>query len=156
LTSLRSALVWGYGHYVVFAAAGAVGGGLAVAMDHAAHKSHLRDIAAGYPVALPVDLFLLIAWLLQVRPHQRRPRVLAYPGRGGARAGRAVRAGSGRGRGGRAGAARGVHGSDAGTPTQRFFMSRGTRPEQGERLGRDAVPSARQTPRRGVLSYVSV
>ena len=33
LTSLRKAIVWGYGHYVVFAAAAAVGAGLAVAVD---------------------------------------------------------------------------------------------------------------------------
>jgi low temperature requirement protein LtrA len=79
LTSLRAGLVWGYGHYVVFAAAGAVGGGLAVAMDHAAHNSHLSDVAAGYAVALPVALFLLSVWLLQIRPHQRGLRALTGP-----------------------------------------------------------------------------
>ena len=33
LTSLRKAIVWGYGHYFVFAAAAAVGAGLAVSVD---------------------------------------------------------------------------------------------------------------------------
>src|SRR5215211_3016523 len=33
LTSLRTAIVWGYGHYLVFAAAAAVGAGLAVNVD---------------------------------------------------------------------------------------------------------------------------
>ena len=41
LASLRTAIVWGYGHYVVFAAAAAVGAGLAVAVDQAAHHTKI-------------------------------------------------------------------------------------------------------------------
>jgi low temperature requirement protein LtrA len=79
LTSLRAAILWGYGHYVVFASAAAVGAGLAVAVDHAAHKAHVSDTAAGYAVALPVALYLLSVWVLQIRPHQRGLRQIPYP-----------------------------------------------------------------------------
>ena len=41
LTSLRKAFVWGYGHYFVFAAAAAVGAGLAVNVDYVAHHAKI-------------------------------------------------------------------------------------------------------------------
>jgi low temperature requirement protein LtrA len=69
LTSLRAGIVWGYGHYLVFASAAAVGAGLAVNVDHLAHHAAVgaRTAAAAYTV--PVALFLLAVWVLQVRPH---------------------------------------------------------------------------------------
>jgi low temperature requirement protein LtrA len=69
LTSLRAGIIWGYGHYLVFASAAAVGAGLAVNVDfltgHAAVSA--RTAAAAYTI--PVALFLLGVWALQVRPH---------------------------------------------------------------------------------------
>jgi low temperature requirement protein LtrA len=79
LTSLRAGIVWGYGHYVVFASTAAVGSGIAVAVDHDAHKAHISGVVAGYTVAVPVALFLLSVWALQVRPHVRGVRTVAYP-----------------------------------------------------------------------------
>jgi low temperature requirement protein LtrA len=64
LTNLRTAIVWGYGHYVVFAAAAAVGAGLAVAVDQAAHHATIGPVAAGAAVAIPVVLFLMCLWVL--------------------------------------------------------------------------------------------
>jgi low temperature requirement protein LtrA len=72
LTSLRSGIIWGYGHYLVFASAAAVGAGLAVNVDfltdHAAVGA--RTAAAAYTI--PVALFLLGVWALQLRPHHLR------------------------------------------------------------------------------------
>ena len=69
LTSLRIGFVWGYGHYLIFGSAAAVGAGLAVNVDlltdHAAVGA--RTAAAAFTV--PVALFLLAVWALQVRPH---------------------------------------------------------------------------------------
>src|SRR5918992_1539403 len=79
LTSMRVALFWGYGHYLIFASAAAVGAGLAVAVDHETHKAHLGGVAAGYAVAVPVAVYLFSVWLLHVRPHQRGPIGAAYP-----------------------------------------------------------------------------
>ena len=72
LTSNRAAFVWGYGHYFVFAAAAAVGAGLAVNVDYLAGASEAGATLAGAAVSVPVALFLLTVWLLHVRPHHVR------------------------------------------------------------------------------------
>lgn len=79
LTSQRVAYVWGYGHYVVFSSAAAVGAGLAVSVDHIRHAAHLSAVTAGYAVAVPVAAFLLSVWALHIRRHLRGPVVLAFP-----------------------------------------------------------------------------
>jgi low temperature requirement protein LtrA len=79
LTSQRTAYFWGYGHYLVFSSAAAVGAGLAVSVDHVRHAAHLSTVAAGYAIAAPVAVFLLSVWVLHIRPHLRGPTVLAFP-----------------------------------------------------------------------------
>ena len=74
LTNLRTAIVWGYGHYVVFAAAAAVGAGLAVAVDHATHHAKVGAATAGAAVAIPVAVYLLCLWFLHDRPEYRETR----------------------------------------------------------------------------------
>jgi low temperature requirement protein LtrA len=70
LESNRVAFVWGYGHLVIFAAAAAVGAGLAVTVDHATGVAHISASAAGAAVSVPVSLYLVMVWALQVRPHR--------------------------------------------------------------------------------------
>ena len=72
LTSFRKAIVWGYGHYLVFAAAAAVGAGLAVAVDQAAGRGTIGGVGAAFAVAIPVVVFLLCLWVLHHRPEYRR------------------------------------------------------------------------------------
>jgi low temperature requirement protein LtrA len=79
LTSLRTAIFWGYGHYFIFASAAAVGAGLAVSVDYDTHAAHVGGIVAGYAVAGPVAVFLLAVWVLHVRPHVRGLATVAYP-----------------------------------------------------------------------------
>jgi low temperature requirement protein LtrA len=62
LTSLRTSLVWGYSHFAVFASAAAVGAGLEEAVE--AHD-HI-----GWAIAVPVAVYVLGAWALQVRPRR--------------------------------------------------------------------------------------
>jgi low temperature requirement protein LtrA len=62
LTSLRTSIIWGYSHYLVFASAAAVGAGLEEAVE--AHD-HI-----GWAVAVPVAVYVLSAWALQVRPRK--------------------------------------------------------------------------------------
>jgi low temperature requirement protein LtrA len=69
LTSLRAAIVWGYGHYLVFASAAAVGAGLAVNVDAVTHHAAIGPRAAAASFTIPVALFLLAVWALQVAPH---------------------------------------------------------------------------------------
>ena len=79
LTSQRSAMLWGYGHYVIFGSAAAAGAGIAIAVDYQTHHAHISGVVAGYALAVPVALYLLSVWLLHIRPHQRGPLVVAYP-----------------------------------------------------------------------------
>jgi low temperature requirement protein LtrA len=60
LTSQRTAYLWGYGHYVVFAGVAATGAGLEVAVDAEEHTSHVSATAAGFAVAVPIVLVLLV------------------------------------------------------------------------------------------------
>jgi low temperature requirement protein LtrA len=79
LTTLRTSILWGYGHYFIFASAAAVGAGLAVAVDHDIHHTEISGTTAAYAVALPVAVYLLFVWLLHIRPHQSGPLLFAYP-----------------------------------------------------------------------------
>ena len=74
LTNLKTALVWGYGHYLVFGAAAAVGAGLAVNVDYATHHAEISAGAAGAAVAIPVAIFILCLWFLHDRPGYRQSR----------------------------------------------------------------------------------
>jgi low temperature requirement protein LtrA len=70
LTSLRAGIVWGYGHYLIFGSAAAVGAGLAVNVDSLTHHAAIGPRAAAAAFTIPVALFLLAVWALQVRPHR--------------------------------------------------------------------------------------
>ena len=67
LRSNRQAFLWGYGHYVVFASAAAIGAGLEVAVEQAVGKAHISTLAASAAVTLPTALYLLTVWLLHAR-----------------------------------------------------------------------------------------
>ncbi|MEZ5144632.1 MAG: low temperature requirement protein A [Acidimicrobiales bacterium] len=70
LASGRGVLAWGYGHYVVFASAAAVGAGLDVAVGHlasdhgAAEPGALTSTGVGLAVTIPVAVYVLAVWLL--------------------------------------------------------------------------------------------
>ncbi|MET9592654.1 low temperature requirement protein A [Streptomyces sp. NPDC006516] len=74
LTGLKAALLWGYGHYAVFASAAAVGAGLAVNVAHATGHGHLSDRAAAAAFTVPVAVFITLVWLLHHRAAQLRNR----------------------------------------------------------------------------------
>ncbi len=67
LTSLRRAFLWGYGHFVIFASAAAVGAGLGVAAEQATQPTAIGSVGAGAAVAVPVALYLLSLWVVHVR-----------------------------------------------------------------------------------------
>ncbi|MGV9213039.1 low temperature requirement protein A [Micromonospora sp. RB23] len=76
---LPYSLVWGYGHYFIFAAIAAVGAGLPVVVDHERHLAHVSGTTAAYAVAVPIAVFLLAVWVLHVRRQQHGAVVVAYP-----------------------------------------------------------------------------
>lgn len=67
LTGNRQAIPWGYGHFVIFASAAAIGAGLEVAVEHAVEHAHISTVAASAAVTVPAALFLLTVWLLHAR-----------------------------------------------------------------------------------------
>ncbi|POX65310.1 hypothetical protein C3492_01545 [Streptomyces sp. Ru62] len=67
LRSSRRAFVWGYGHYLVFASAAAIGAGLEVAVEQAVGKAHISTLSASAAVTLPTALYLLTVWALHAR-----------------------------------------------------------------------------------------
>jgi low temperature requirement protein LtrA len=71
LQARRLAFTWGYGHYLVFGAAAAVGAGFAVAIEHVVALSeqgqsdlHLGDLGAALGTSVPIAVFLLCMWVL--------------------------------------------------------------------------------------------
>ncbi|MFL5999337.1 MAG: low temperature requirement protein A [Streptomyces sp.] len=67
LRSSKQAFQWGYGHYLVFASAAAIGAGLEVAVEQAVGKAHISTLAASAAVTLPTALYLLTVWGLHSR-----------------------------------------------------------------------------------------
>ncbi|MFD1964700.1 low temperature requirement protein A [Pseudonocardia alni] len=68
LRAMPRALVHGYGHYLVFAAAGAFSAGIEVAVDVDTTATGLSAAAAGATLTVPVALFVLGVWALALRP----------------------------------------------------------------------------------------
>ena len=66
-SSLGSTLLWGYGHYGVFAAIAALGAGLEVVAVATERHTELSAAAAALCVAVPTAVYLLIAGPLQAR-----------------------------------------------------------------------------------------
>ncbi|UED83110.1 low temperature requirement protein A [Streptomyces profundus] len=71
LESSRQAFLWGYGHFLIFGAAAAVGAGLALNIDALTDEAELAPITAAASVTLPVAVYLVAVWALHLRPHHR-------------------------------------------------------------------------------------
>ncbi|MEU6344704.1 low temperature requirement protein A [Streptomyces sp. NPDC046977] len=71
LTTGVQSFVWGYGHYVIFGSAAAIGAGIEVVVEQAVHKAHISQTAAASAVTLPTALFLLMVWLIHSRRAKR-------------------------------------------------------------------------------------
>ncbi len=72
LSTLNSSLIWGYGHYFIFASIAAVGAGLNVAVEYDLREIHVSDALAGFALTVPVALFLIVVWVWHLR-HRHTP-----------------------------------------------------------------------------------
>ncbi|HEV8545964.1 MAG TPA: low temperature requirement protein A [Candidatus Limnocylindrales bacterium] len=70
--ALRWQILWGYGHYVIFAAIAALGAGLQVAADAVTDPRHLPSAGAALTVAIPAAVYLVAIGLLHWRGGQWR------------------------------------------------------------------------------------
>lgn len=64
---LGHTLLWGYGHFALFAAGAATGAGFAVMVELAAHHAHLSGQGAALSVAIPVAIYVATLWLIRDR-----------------------------------------------------------------------------------------
>ncbi|WP_225822384.1 low temperature requirement protein A [Streptomyces naphthomycinicus] len=67
LRSSKRAFIWGYGHYLVFSSAAAIGAGLEVAVEQTVGTAHISTLSASAAVTLPTALYLLTVWALHSR-----------------------------------------------------------------------------------------
>ncbi|ULR51288.1 low temperature requirement protein A [Streptomyces deccanensis] len=70
LRSSKESFLWGYGHYLIFASAAAIGAGLEVAVEETVHKAHISTLAASSAVTLPTALYLISVWALHARHYK--------------------------------------------------------------------------------------
>ena len=65
--SNQQAFGWGYGHYLIFGSAAAIGAGLAVAVQQVTHHSRISANTAAFAVTIPTALYLATVWLVHLR-----------------------------------------------------------------------------------------
>lgn len=69
ISSMRATFLWGYGHFVIFAAAAAVGAGLVVAVAYERELTEgIGSVVAAATVTVPVVIYLGAIGVLHARP----------------------------------------------------------------------------------------
>ncbi|MCF3119038.1 low temperature requirement protein A [Streptomyces arenae] len=71
LASDRQAFLWGYGHYVIFGSAAAIGAGIEVAVEQVTHHAHISTLTASFAVTAPSALYMITVWLVHTRHFKR-------------------------------------------------------------------------------------
>jgi len=75
LTDNSVGYVWGFGHYVIFGTAAALGAGLAARVDfYSSHHSEVSDLVSSAFVTGPGAAFLVALWLVSIRLHDASMR----------------------------------------------------------------------------------
>lgn len=72
-----SPFVWGFGHYFIFAAAAAIGAGLAARVDYWTGHGDGSALVTGAAVTVPVAVILAALWFIHIRLHDSSARTLA-------------------------------------------------------------------------------
>lgn len=78
-TRLGRSVSFGYTHYFVFAAAGALSAGVEVAVVHIEGGGMLTDMTSSAAVTVPVAVFVLGFWALAIRPRASRTLNIVTP-----------------------------------------------------------------------------
>ncbi|WP_291793905.1 MULTISPECIES: low temperature requirement protein A [Brevibacterium] len=68
IRGLRGSLLYGYGHYFIFAAAGAFSAGIEVEIDLLTGHSSLHQPLASFSYTIPLAVFVFGVWALAIRP----------------------------------------------------------------------------------------
>jgi low temperature requirement protein LtrA len=67
IADLRTGVVWGYGHFLIFAAAAAIAPGVEIALQFVTHEVTLDAARAALTCTIPAGLYVFMVWLLIVR-----------------------------------------------------------------------------------------
>jgi low temperature requirement protein LtrA len=62
--SLRRTFTWAFAHYLIFAAAAALGAGLEVTAESLTRRGHVSAEVAAFSVAIPVTVFIVVVGLI--------------------------------------------------------------------------------------------
>lgn len=65
--STKSSVIFGYGHVVILAAAGAMSSGFEAAIDYISGNSHLTHFQTALTMTIPVALFIVALWATALR-----------------------------------------------------------------------------------------
>lgn len=76
---LRRSIRYGYMHYFIFAAAGAMSAGIEVEIDSVTGESKLGEIAASYTITVPIAVFVMGVWWVAMRESAPRAVSIAIP-----------------------------------------------------------------------------
>lgn len=68
-----TAFAWGFGHYFIFAAAAAVGAGLAARAEYWLHPEEISGLTTAAGITVPAAVLLTALWFVQLRRHARSP-----------------------------------------------------------------------------------
>lgn len=66
-TDLRRAMVWGYGHFLVFGSAAAVGAGFAIMVDIVTDHAKVGIETGLQSIAIPLAIYMFSLWLIRDR-----------------------------------------------------------------------------------------
>lgn len=69
ISGFLGTLKYGYGHFFIFAAAGAFSAGVGIEVDSQLGRSDLDPLLAAFMISVPVAVFVLGVWLLAIRPN---------------------------------------------------------------------------------------
>lgn len=74
LRGAKSAFLWGYGHYLIFSSAAAIGSGLEVTVEQTVGEARISTLSAAAAVTIPTAVFVFFTWLLHARRFKSSPR----------------------------------------------------------------------------------
>ncbi|MGL3805584.1 low temperature requirement protein A [Paeniglutamicibacter sp. R2-26] len=72
IQGLGKSLAYGYGHFFIFAAAGALSAGIEAEIDVITHHSELTAPFASFAFTIPIAVFIMGVWALAIRPYADR------------------------------------------------------------------------------------
>ncbi len=67
ITDLRTGVLWGYGHFLIFLAEAAIAPGIEVALQYSTHEISLEATRAALTYTVPAALYVFVVWVLILR-----------------------------------------------------------------------------------------